>query len=108
MLSQTTSARSGYVAPDCFLAGENCPTHSCVVNAGIGNHNGTSLHNDYRQWPITSDVAEKQYCQYLAQLETLIANEEDVVRQVRLRGDIAALVEARTSLWRLLTKRRAW
>ena len=64
------------------------------------------IHNDYRQQPITSDEACRQYRHYLARLEALIADQEDVVIQARARGDAAALTRARTSLWRLLTKRQ--
>ena len=64
------------------------------------------LYHDYRQQPITSDAARDQYQQYLATLEAMIANQEEVVQQARLASDTAALGVARTSLWRLLTKRQ--
>ncbi len=64
------------------------------------------LHHDYRQHPITSDEACGHYRQYLAQLEALITEQEDVVHQARTGPDAVALAAARTSLWRLLTKRQ--
>ena len=64
------------------------------------------IHNDYRQQPIASDEACRQYRHYLARLEALIADQEDVVIQARARTDAVALTRARTSLWRLLTKRQ--
>lgn len=64
------------------------------------------IHNDYRQQPITSDEAREQYGYYLARLEAMIADQEDVVRQARTTGDRAQLASAHTSLWRLLTKRQ--
>lgn len=64
------------------------------------------LRNDYRQQPITSDEACQQYRQYLARLEAMIAEQEDVVIQARAHANAAELTRARTSLWRLLTKRQ--
>jgi hypothetical protein len=64
------------------------------------------LHNDYRQQPITSDEAYGQYRHYLAKLEALIAEQEDIVIQARTHTNLAELTRARTSLWRLLTKRQ--
>lgn len=64
------------------------------------------IHNDYRQPPITSDEAREQYRQFLARLEAMIADQEDTVRHIRATGDNAGLASARTSLWRLLTKRQ--
>lgn len=64
------------------------------------------LHNDYRQQPIASDAAWEQYRHYLARLEALIADQEDMVLQARRGADVATLAQARTSLWRLLTKRQ--
>jgi hypothetical protein len=64
------------------------------------------LHNDYRQQPITSDEARSQYRRYLAKLEALIAEQEDVVIQARTHANLVELTHARTSLWRLLTKRQ--
>ena len=65
------------------------------------------MHNDYRQQPITSDdEAREQYCRYLARLEAMIADQEDTVRHIRMTGDSTRLASARTSLWRLLTKRQ--
>lgn len=64
------------------------------------------IHNDYRQQPVTSDEEYRQYCQYLGRLEALIENQEDVVLQARASMDGPQLAGARTSLWRLLTKRQ--
>lgn len=64
------------------------------------------LHNDYRQQPITSDEACGQYRHYLAKLEAFITEQEDVVIQARTHANMAELTRARTSLWRLLTKRQ--
>lgn len=64
------------------------------------------IHNDYRQQPITSDEAKCRYQDYLARLEAMIAEQEDVVLQVRATKDEDQLAHARTSLWRLLTKRQ--
>ena len=63
-------------------------------------------HNDYRQQPITSYEAREQYCRYLARLAAMIADQEDTVRHIRMTGDSTRLASARTSLWRLLTKRQ--
>lgn len=65
-----------------------------------------AIHNDYRQQPITSDEEYRHYCQYLARLEALVENQEDVVLQTRSAEDGLQLARARTSLWRLLTKRQ--
>ena len=64
------------------------------------------LRNDYRQQPITSDEACRQYHHYLARLEALIAEQEDAVIKVRSHANTAELTRARTSLWRLLTRRQ--
>jgi len=64
------------------------------------------IHNDYRQQPIASDEARSQYFAYLAQLEALIADQEDRVSEARIGSDVVQLSRARTSLWRLLTKRQ--
>jgi hypothetical protein len=64
------------------------------------------IHNDYRQQPITSDGACRHYREYLARLEAMILDQENVVLQARSLGDVSALARARTSLWRLLTKRQ--
>jgi hypothetical protein len=64
------------------------------------------VHNDFRQQPITSDEACGQYHVYLARLEAMIAGQEDAVLQVREADEAARLANARTSLWRLLTKRQ--
>ncbi len=64
------------------------------------------LHNDYRQHPITSDEACNQYRRYLAKLEAMVAEQEDVVIRARSDSSVAVLTRARTSLWRLLTKRQ--
>jgi len=66
----------------------------------------TLIHNDYRQDPITSDEARYHYCRYLARLEAMIADQEDIVLRARTDGDEYQLTNARTSLWRLLTKRQ--
>lgn len=64
------------------------------------------MHNDYRQQPITSDEACHRYREYLARLEALIVDQEDVVLRARTASDAAQLARARTSLWRLLTRRQ--
>jgi hypothetical protein len=64
------------------------------------------IHNDYRQDPISSDEARYHYCRYLAHLEAMIADQEDIVLRARTDGDEYQLTNARTSLWRLLTKRQ--
>ena len=64
------------------------------------------IHNDYRQVPITSEEACDRYHVYLARLEALIADQEDIVVRARVSDDAATLARARTSLWRLLTKRQ--
>lgn len=64
------------------------------------------LYHDYRQQPISSDAGRDQYRLYLARLEAMIADQEDVVNQARAESDTGALADARTSLWRLLTKRQ--
>ncbi len=64
------------------------------------------IHNDYRQQPILSEEARRQYWQYLARLEAMIADQEDTVLRARTAGDGSQLASARTSLWRLLTKRQ--
>jgi hypothetical protein len=64
------------------------------------------IRNDYRQQPITSDEACRQYREYLARLEAMISDQEDVVLQARATRDASQLARARTSLWRLLTKRQ--
>ena len=64
------------------------------------------IHNDYRQQPIPSDEAYDQYRAYLVRLEALIADQEDVVVQARTAHNATQLTRARTSLWRLLTKRQ--
>ncbi len=66
----------------------------------------TMIHNDYRQQPITSDDACGHYRDYLTQLEAMIEDQEDVVLHARTAGDATRLAHARTSLWRLLTKRQ--
>ena len=64
------------------------------------------IHNDYRQQPITSDEACAQYRSYLAGLEAMILDQEDIVLRSRAANDTSQLANARTSLWRLLTKRQ--
>jgi len=64
------------------------------------------IYHDYRQHPIASDAARDQYRQYLARLEAMIAEQEDVVHQARADSNAGALADARSSLWRLLTKRQ--
>jgi hypothetical protein len=66
----------------------------------------TVFYHDYRQQPISSDAARDQYRQYLARLEALIADQEDVVNRARVQPDTDTLAVARTSLWRLLSKRQ--
>jgi hypothetical protein len=67
---------------------------------------GPIIYNDYRQQPISSDQACGQYRHYLAQLETMIADQEDIIIRARAEEDYNELARARTSLWRLLTKRQ--
>lgn len=64
------------------------------------------IHNDYRQEPITSDEDRQHYRRYLGQLEAMIAEQEDAVLRARSAGDEDQLGIARTSFWRLLTKRQ--
>ena len=64
------------------------------------------MYNDYRQQPITSDEACAHYRAYLARLEALIVDQEDTVQRVRTLRNATQLASARTSLWRLLTKRQ--
>ena len=64
------------------------------------------IHNDYRQQPITSDEACSHYREYLARLEAMITDQEDAVLRARTTGNIIQIAQARTSLWRLLTKRQ--
>jgi len=64
------------------------------------------IHNDFRQRPITSDEGYECSHQYLERLEAMIADQEDVTLRARAAGDDAQLAQARTSLWRLLTKRQ--
>jgi hypothetical protein len=63
------------------------------------------LHNDYRQHPILSDEGLEQYRAYLARLEAMIVDQEDLVSQARAAGEDAHLARERTRLWRLLTQR---
>ena len=65
-----------------------------------------SLYHDYRQRPITSDEACTHFQHYLAQIEAMITVQEDMVVQAREQGNTSELARARTSLWRLLTKRQ--
>lgn len=64
------------------------------------------IHHDYRQEPITSDAACEQYQNYLAKIEAMIATQEDIVAEARTSGNDQELARARSSLWRLLTKRQ--
>lgn len=64
------------------------------------------FHHDYRQEPITSDAACEQFRVYLAKIETVIRAQEDVVVEARAHGDARDLARARSSPWRLLTKRQ--
>lgn len=64
------------------------------------------MYHDYRQQPISSEAARDQYRQYLVRLEAMIAEQEDVAHQARADSNAGALADARTSLWRLLTKRQ--
>jgi hypothetical protein len=64
------------------------------------------IHNDYRQLPIASDESCRHYREYLTRLEAVIRDQEDNVLQARAASDADKLSRARTSLWRLLTKRQ--
>ena len=64
------------------------------------------IHNDYRQQPIMTDEACRNYREYLARLETMIQDQEDIVLLARSAGDASQLAQARSALWRLLTKRQ--
>lgn len=64
------------------------------------------IHNDYRQQPITSEGACIRYHGYLGRLEAMIVDQEDALFRARSAGDASELARARTSLWRLLTKRQ--
>jgi len=64
------------------------------------------IYNDYRQPPITSDDGCAGSHAYLARLEELIAAQEDAVIQARANSGASELAQARTRLWRLLTKRQ--
>lgn len=52
------------------------------------------MYHDYRQQPIASGSARDQYCEYLARLEAMIADQEDVVSQARASSDAGALASA--------------
>ncbi len=67
---------------------------------------GAMFHNDYRQEPITSDEERNAYCDFLREWEAMIADQEDKVIRARAAGDTAELADARTRLWRLLSKRQ--
>jgi hypothetical protein len=67
---------------------------------------GAKFHNDYRQEPITSDGARDAYLGFLGRWEEAIADQEDKVIRARAAGDVAELADARTRLWRLLSKRQ--
>jgi hypothetical protein len=64
------------------------------------------IHNDYRQPVIASDTEYTQSRAFLALIEDVITTQEDIVFQARQSGDAQALSRARSSLWRLLTKRQ--
>lgn len=66
----------------------------------------SAIHHDYRQEPITSDAACEQYQAYLAKIEAMITAQENIVASARTHGDVHDLARARSSLWRLLTKRQ--
>ncbi len=67
---------------------------------------GAMFHNDYRQQPITSDEARDAYLGFLGRWEEAIAGQEDTVIRARANGDAVELADARTRLWRLLSKRQ--
>jgi hypothetical protein len=67
---------------------------------------GAMFHNDYRQQPITSDEARDAYRGFLGRWEETITDQEDKVIRARVAGDTAELADARTRLWRLLSKRQ--
>jgi len=67
---------------------------------------GAMFRNDYRQKPITSDEGRGAYRDFLREWEALIAEQEDKVIRARTAGDAAELTDARTRLWRLLSKRQ--
>jgi hypothetical protein len=67
---------------------------------------GAMFHNDYRQKPITSDKARDAYLGFLERWEGTITDQEDKVIRARAAGDAAELADARTRLWRLLSKRQ--
>ena len=64
------------------------------------------MRNDYRQPPITSDDGCAGSRAYLARLETMISTQEVAVIQAHAGGHTNELAQARTRLWRLLTKRQ--
>ncbi len=57
------------------------------------------IHNDYCQQPITSDKARGRYREYLARLEAMIEDQEDIVLRARTTRDESQLARARASLW---------
>jgi hypothetical protein len=67
---------------------------------------GVMFHNDYRQQPITSDAARDAYLGFLGRWEMAITDQEDKVIHARAVGDVVELADARTRLWRLLSKRQ--
>jgi hypothetical protein len=64
------------------------------------------IHNDYRQRPIQTEEERSSCCAFLTHLEEMIAAQEDAVIAARDAGEEQALAQARTRLWRLLTKRQ--
>ena len=64
------------------------------------------MRNDYRQPPITSDDGCAGSYAYVARLEEMISAQENAVIQARADSDVGELAQARTRLWRLLTKRQ--
>jgi hypothetical protein len=67
---------------------------------------GALFHNDHRQMPSTLDKARDAYLGFLERWEEAVADQEDKVIRARAAGDAAELADARTRLWRLLSKRQ--
>jgi hypothetical protein len=67
---------------------------------------GAKFHHDYRQEPITSQEGRSASWDFLQEWEAMIADQEDQVIRARAAGEPAQLAEARTRLWRLLSKRQ--
>ena len=69
-------------------------------------HMGAKFQNDYRQETITSQEGRGASWDFLQEWEATIADQEDRVIRARTAGDAAELADARTRLWRLLSKRQ--